>query len=183
GGDRRGWRLRPLSDVVLRGFVDEPRRIERRDDIAVRDDVEHTITRDLADADTVQLPATEDALDVALAARPGHDEHPFLRLGEHHLVRRHRLRPPRHKVEVDAHADTALCGDLTGRARKTRGAEILYGFDRVGFDELERRLHEQLLEERVADLHRWPLRVVARTELEGGEQRRAGDTVATCIGA
>ena len=50
-------------------------------------------------------------------------------------------------------------------------------------DELERRLHQELLEEGIADLHRGALVFAALAEFKGGEQRRAGDPVAPGVGA
>ena len=137
--------------------------------------------RRLADLHSVELPALEDAFDVALPAGAREDEHPLLRFAEHHLVRRHTLGAARDDVDIDAHAHAALGRHLARRAGEARGAEILDRLDRVHGDEFERRLHEELFEERIAHLHRRPLRVVSRTELERREQRCAGDAIAAGV--
>src|SRR5207245_10507889 len=156
------------------------RRKEGQGSVAVAD-LEPLVARDLADARALELPALEDALDVGLTPRARDDEHPLLRLREHHLERRHAAGASGHPADVDAHADAALRRDLARRAREPRGAEVLHGLDRVDRDELERRLEEELLDERVPHLHGRPLAVVTGTELERGQQRRARDAVAAGI--
>src|SRR5205823_4952477 len=77
-GDRLGrpglWRFRPLANVVLGRVVGERLRREGRDDLVPAPDLEPLVRGDLADADAVQLPASEDALDVGLAPGAGDDE-------------------------------------------------------------------------------------------------------------
>ena len=131
----------------------------------------------------MELPAGEDPLDVSFAAGTRDDEHPLLRLAEHDLVRGHARRAARHGPDVDAHADAALRGHLARRAGETRRAEILHRLDGVGGDELERRLEQELLKERVADLDRRPLRVRSAAQLEAREERCAGDAVAARVAA
>ena len=81
-------------------------------------------------------------------------------------------------VEVDADAGARPIGRLGRRAGDAGGAEVLQPLDEPALDELERRLDQQLLGERVADLDRGPLRGVVVGERRGGEDRRSPDAVA-----
>ena len=89
----------------------------------------------------------------------------------------------RHLREVDLDAAAGAAGHLEGRGRQAGGSHVLDADDGVRREELEARLQEQLLGERVADLHRRALllRLVAG-ELLGGH-RRAVDAVAAGLRA
>ena len=58
----------------------------------------------------------------------------------------------RDRVEVDEDAGPGPVGGLRRRAGDPAGAEVLEALDEAALDELEARLDEQLLGERVADL-------------------------------
>src|SRR5207245_828054 len=90
---------------------------------------------------------------------------------------RHPASAARDERHIDAHPHAALRGHLARGAGEPRSAKILYRLDGVGRDELERRLQQELLKERIPDLNRWALGVLTATELERGEERRAGDPV------
>jgi hypothetical protein len=100
----------------------------------------------------VQLPALEDALDIALATGARDDKHSLLRLAQHHFVWRHRASAARNQCDIDTHADGALCRDFADRACEAGGAEVLNSLDRIRGDQLERGFEQELLEERVAHL-------------------------------
>ena len=104
-------------------------------------------------------------------------QHPLLRLGEHDLVRRHAGFPLRHLVDIDLDSGAAARPHLAGRAGQPRGPHVLHPDQRVGRHQLQTRLEEQLLHERIADLDRRPLFRGAIVEL-GGRHRRAVDAVA-----
>ena len=129
----------------------------------------------------MQFPFLEDPLDIALAAGARDDEHSLLRLTEHHFVWSHGLRSARHERDVDPHADPAFCRDFADGARQSGGAEVLHRLDRVGVDQFERGLEEQLFKERITHLDRRTLGIRPGAELERREQRRASDPVAAGV--
>ena len=106
----------------------------------------------------------------AVAARD--QQHPLLRLGQHDLVRRHAGLADRDLGEVDLDAAARAAGHLEGRRRQSRRAHVLDPDHGIRLEELEAGLHEELLGERVADLHRGALLVgLVRRELLGGHGR------------
>ena len=118
------------------------------------------------------------------ASRPFFDDeqHPLLRFGQHDLVRRHAglaLRDERH-VDLDARA--AARSHFGRRTGQTGGAHVLDADERVGLHHLEARLEQQLLHERIADLHGRALLGRFVVELRR-RHRRAMDAVAAGFGA
>ena len=69
-----------------------------------------------------------------------------------------------------------------GRAGQPGGAHVLHADERVGLHQLEARLEQQLLHERIADLHGRPLLGRLLVELRR-RHRRAVDAVAAGLGA
>ena len=74
-------------------------------------------------------------------------------------------------------ADVAARRHLGRRRREAGGAHVLDGDDVAAADQLEARLEQQLLGERIADLDARALRVARLGEILRGE-RRAVDAVA-----
>ena len=113
------------------------------------------------------------------ASRPflTHEQHALLRFGQHDLVRRHAGLALRHVHDVDLDAGAAARAHLAGRAGQPGGAHVLHADERVGLHQLEARLEQQLLHERIADLHRRPLLGRLVVELRR-RHRRAVDAVA-----
>ena len=106
------------------------------------------------------------------ALRPDDRQHPLLGLGDHDLERLHARLAARDRVEIDEDPGSGPVGRLGRRAGDPAGAEVLEALDQPALDQLETRLDEQLLGERVADLDRRPLR-----RLVGAERRaRPGPT-------
>ncbi len=140
------------------------------------------VVRDLANLDRVQVPLLEHALHFRLAAALDDEQHALLRFRQHDLVRRHAGFPLRHARDVDFHADAAARSGFRRRARQARGAHVLHADARVGRHHLEARLEQQLLHERIADLHGRAF--VRRTVVELGRRHRgAVDAVAARLGA
>ena len=110
-------------------------------------------------------------------------EHPLLRLAGQHLVRLHGRLAQRHPLEVRAHAGPARRGRLGEGARQARAAEVLDALDEPGVVQLEAGLDEQLLGERVADLHARPARGAVLVEGRRGQHAHAADAVATGLRA
>ncbi len=59
------------------------------------------------------------------------------------------------------------------------GAQVLKRDQEAGVEELEAALDELRLLEWIADLNRWPLRLVGLVELGGGQNGRAADSIAS----
>ena len=81
-------------------------------------------------------------------------------------------------VEVDPHPGPRPVGGLGRGAGDPAGAEVLEPLDEPALDQLERRLDQELLGERVADLDAGPLRGVVVAERRAGEDARPADPVA-----
>jgi hypothetical protein len=131
----------------------------------------------LPDRHGVQVPLLEDRLHFRLAPFLGHEQHPLLRFRQHDLVGRHAGLALRHEGDVDLHAGAAARAHLAGGARQTGRAHVLDAHECVGLHHLEARLEEQLLHERIADLHRGPLLGRLLVELRRGH-RGAMDAIA-----
>ena len=84
--------------------------------------------------------------------------------------------------DVDLDAGAAARAHLAGRAGEARRAHVLDADERVGLHDLEARLEQQLLHERIADLHGRPLLGRLLVELRR-RHRRAVDAVAAGLGA
>ena len=142
------------------------------------DDRDVAVVGDPSDDRDRQTPALADLADGVPAVRPDDRAHPLLRLRDHDLERLHVRLAPRDRVEVDVDARPGPIGRLRGRTRDAAGAEVLEALDEPAVDELERRLDEQLLGERVADLDGRSLGRVVIGERRAGEDRRTADPVA-----
>ena len=149
--------------------------------LAVHASPEDAVRRHPPDRDGVQLPLGEDLLDLRLPPPRDDEEHPLLRLGEEDLVRRHARLTLGDAVEVDLRPRSRAGGHLRCRAGETGRPHVLDADDGARRHRLETRLEEELLGERVPDLHgRAPLR---RTLVEGlRRHRRSVDPVAPRLG-
>ena len=92
-----------------------------------------------------------------LAVGPEHHQHPLLALRQHHLVGGHAGLALRHRVEVEFDADAALAGHLDRGTGQAGRAHVLDRDDGVGRHQFQAGLDQQLLGERIADLHGGPL--------------------------
>ena len=122
------------------------------------------------------------ALDLGFASPLDDEQHALLRFREHDLVRRHPGLPLRDVLDVDLDAGAAARAHFARRAGQPGGAHVLDADQRVGRHQLETRLEQQLLHERIADLHRRPLLRRPLVELRR-RHRRAVDPVAPGLGA
>ena len=132
-----------------------------------------------ADDGDGQAPPLADLADLVPALRLDRGAHPLLRLGDHHLEWRHVRLTAGDRVEVDPDARARPVRGLGCGARDPTGAEVLESLDESALDELERCLDQQLLGERVADLHARPLRGVVLAERGAREHGRPADAVAS----
>ena len=130
----------------------------------------------------MQVPFLEDPLDLGLAPLLDDEQHPLLRFRQHDLVGRHAGLALRHERHVDLDAGAAARAHLGRRTGQTGRAHVLDADERVGLHDLEARLEQQLLHERIADLHGRPLLGRLVVELRR-RHRRAVDAVAPGLGA
>ena len=85
---RKVGRLRHRATVEWRP-VRQRLSADLRDHLALVLDAHSAVRRDLANADRVEVPLLEDALDLSLAPTLDDKEHALLGFGKHDLVRRH----------------------------------------------------------------------------------------------
>ena len=153
---RRQHRLEGVGEVravVDRRLVAELLDRQIRHRLAAVPDDEAQRVGGLADDREVEPPFAEDGFRLLLQAGLQHHEHALLALGEHHLVGRHALLAAGHLVEVELDAEVALGAHLDRRAGQAGGAHVLDRDHGAGLHQLEAGLEQELLGERVADLH------------------------------
>ena len=138
------------------------------DEHAVMTNAQARFGLDRAHDNRVQAPLCEDAQDLFLSALFGHKKHSFLTFGKHNFVRRHPGFTLRHQVEFDIETDTAARAHLAGRAGQAGGAHVLNPYNRTRLHGFEAGFEEQLLHERIADLHIGPLLLRPFLELFAG---------------
>ena len=139
------------------------------------------IGRDLPDPRCVKIPFLENPLDLLLAPALDDEQHPLLRLGQHDLVRRHAALALWNERDVDLDACAAARSHFRRRAGQPGRAHVLDPDQRVGAHHLQAGFEQELLHERIADLHGRPLFRRFLAEL-GGRHRRAVDAVAAGLG-
>ncbi len=130
-----------------------------------------------------EVPLAEDLEDAAEPVAPGDEEHPLLGLRQHDLVGRHARFADGNLREVELDPASGPSRHLECRGGQAGRAHVLDPDDGVGLEELEARLQQELLRERIAHLHGRLLlfRLVADEFLRG--HRGAVDSVAPGPGA
>ena len=118
--------------------------------------------RGLADDREVEAPFAEDRLGLLLLLRLEHHEHALLALREHHLVGGHAGLAARHVVELERDAEIALGAHLDRRAGQAGRAHVLDRDHAILGHDLEAGFEQELLRERIADLHGRALLVASR---------------------
>jgi hypothetical protein len=137
---------------------------------------------DLTDRGGQHAPLLGDGQHGRQVLRRDDGQHPLLRLARQHLVRLHRGLAQRHAVQVREHPGPAGRGRLGQRAGQPGAAEVLDALDELRVVQLEAGLDEQLLGERVADLHRRPAGRAVRVEGGAGQHRDPADAVTAGLG-
>ncbi len=174
GGAQRRWRRRgnPGAVVLRRGARE---RLQRQvgHGLAVQAHDEAVLGDGLADHGEVEVPFLEHGPGFGLLLGTEHHQHPLLAFGEHHLVGGHPRLAHRDAVEVEPDPEIPLVAHLHRRAGEAGGAHVLDRDDRAGCHELQARLHQPLLGEGIAHLHRRPLLLDRGVELGGGHGRAA----------
>ncbi len=170
---------RPL---VHRRFVRQRPIRDLGDDCSALLHAKQSVSRHFSDVHRMQVPLVEDALDLRFAAALHDEQHPLLRLGEHDFVGRHAGLALRDEGDIDFNARPAPRAHLRRGAGEAGRSHVLDPDERVGLHHLEAGLEEQLLHERIADLHRGALLRRLVVELGRGH-RRAVNAVAACLRA
>ena len=115
-----------------------------------------------------QVPFVADLEHFLLAALLRHQQHPLLRLGEHHLVGRHPRFAPRHGIDVQLQPAPRARGHLHAARGQPRRPHVLDPHQAVGLEQLQAGFEQELLHERVAHLHGGALGLALLIELRGG---------------
>ena len=145
---------RPVIDRrLVAEFLD--RKIGQR--LAVMANEEALGRRGLADDREIESPLAEDVLGFLFLLGLEHHEHALLAFRKHHLVTAHAGLARRHFFQIERDAEIALGAHLDCRAGQTCRAHILDRDHAALLHDLETRLEQQLLCERIADLHGRPL--------------------------
>ena len=145
---------------------------------AALDDRDRAVVGHPADHRAGQAPAGADLGDLGVPLGADDRDHPLLRLADHHLEGGHPRLPARDRVEVDEDPRPGPVGGLADAAGDAGRPEVLDALGEAPVDDLEGRLDEQLLGERVADLDGRALGGVLVAERGAGEDRGAADPVA-----
>ena len=169
--------------VVDRALVGDGARRDVDDPLAVPVDGEPVAVGDLTDDGGQHVPLAADGEEGVDLGRLDDRAHALLRLAHQDLGRGERAVAQRDGVEVDVHAAGAGAGELGRRAGEAGAAEVLDAGDQVGGEDLQARLDEQLLGERVADLDARALGRAVLVEGLAGQHADAADAVAAGAGA
>src|SRR6266853_960480 len=177
-------RRRGDGAIVDGSFFGEGMRGNFRSDATIVVDAGDAAFGDLADDDSVEAPLLENRKDFVLAAFFGDEEHALLRFAEHDFVRRHAGFALGNFGEIDFDAGAAAGSHFHGGAGEPGGAHVLNRHDRAGLHGFETGFEEELLHERVADLHVGALLLGLLGEFGGGQERCAVNSVAAgfCAG-
>ena len=185
-GQRRG--IQPLAVVEgcgarRRAFVGRRLRREGLDRNA--DDVlpapagpKQAVVRHVADLRGLQVPLGEHLGDRGLAALPGHDQHAFLRFGQQQFVCGHPVFAGRHAVQVEEDAGVSAVGHFDRGTRQSGRAHVLDADDQILLHQFQTGFDQEVLGERVPDLHRGAEILGPLVELPRGQQAGAVDAVA-----
>src|SRR5437763_3325721 len=149
-----------------------------RGEPAVIFDAQQAVVGDVTHHHRVQSPLLEYVEHLALAALFRDQEHAFLRFAEHDFVRGHARLTLRHFGEVDLDAGSAARGHFRRGTGQARRAHVLNGHYRAGLHGFETCFQQELLHERVADLHIGALLLRFFGELGAGQERCAVNAVA-----
>ena len=179
----RHWRFPARQRTFVHGRVVSEGLIRNLgDDFSVLEHAQLVVGCDLANFDRIESPFFKDAKDFLLAAFLGDEQHAFLRLAQHDFVRSHAGFALRHAVKLDFDAHAAARAHLAGRAGESGRAHILNADNRSGLHGFEAGFEQQLLQERIADLHVRTLGFRSFAEFLAGHGR-AVDAVASGLGA
>ena len=121
--------------------------------LAVQHDDETVFWNGLAHDGEIEVPFVEDRLRLGFLFGAKDHEHAFLALGQHHLIGGHAAFAHRNRFEVEPDAQATLVAHFHRRTGKPRRTHILDRDDGAGCHELQRRLHQALFGEGVADLN------------------------------
>ena len=134
-----------------------------------------------ADNNGVETPFREDAQHLVFAAFFRDQQHALLAFRKHDLVGAHAGFTLRNQIEFDIEADAAARAHLAGGTGEAGSAHILNAHDGAGLHGFKTCFEQQLLHERVADLHVGALGLSSFVEFFA-RHRRAVNAVAAGLG-
>src|SRR5581483_4895237 len=130
----------------------------------------------------IEAPFFENLENFVLPTLLGNQQHPFLRLAQHDLVRSHAGFALRNAVEFNLDADVAASAHLAGRAGQPGCAHALNAHNGTGLHGFEAGLEQKLFQERITDLDVGALRFRGFAEFLAGHGG-AVNPVTTGLGA
>ncbi len=136
-----------------------------RHNLAVFEHAHLGVQRDAANFNRIQSPLLEHAEYFLFASLLRDQQHAFLRLAEHNLVRSHARFALRDAVQFNFDSCAAARTHLAGRAGQASRAHILYAHDGPGLHRLEAGFQQQLFKEWISDLNVGALRFRTLAEL------------------
>ncbi len=164
--------------VVERRIVRERCGGHVADDLVSHPDDEPSRAGHGTDHRRAESPLRADRLSALELARLDHGDHALLALGHHDLEGLHPGLALRNNTRIDLDAYAAPARHLADRTRETGRAAVAKGHEQLVLKQLEARLDEQLLLERIAHLDTRALVFGALVELLAREHARASDAVA-----
>ena len=179
---RRTWRRRNRFAGIKRRFIGQRLRGNLRGECSVVADAHHAVVGDTTDFGAGHVPFFEDLAHHFFVAALGDDEHSLLRFAEQNLVRRHARLAFGNLGQIDLDAGAAAARCFTSGAGQSRRAHVLNAGDGIGREQFQTGFEQQLLLERIADLH--GRAIFARFFRQfAGSERGAGQTVAARFSA
>lgn len=151
--------------------------------LAVPEDLQLRALGHLTDDGGDDVPLLADLHEAVHVLRLDDRAHALLRLAHEDLLGREGGVAQRHGVQLDAHAAGARGGQLGGGTGEPGAAEVLDARDELLLEDLQGALDEELLLERVADLHGGALGGLGVVEGLRGQHGDTADAVAAGAGA
>src|SRR5699024_10295445 len=110
--------------------------------------------------------------------RGDHGHHPLLRFAHQDLAGGQSGVAQQHVLQIHVHTALTVGGQFTGGTGDAGGAQVLDCLHHAGGEQLQAAFDEDLLHERVTDLHAGPFGGLVRVEGLTGEDGGAADAVA-----
>ena len=139
--------------------------------ITLIDDPQLAVIADFSDDRGIQIPLMEDRHYLVYIRWFDDQKHPFLRLGEHDLIRRHSMFALRNLVDLHGDPDSGFASHFRAGASQPRCTHILDADHEILADHLEGCLEQELFHEGIADLNRGSLLFRFIGEIDRGEGR------------
>ncbi|MNW51504.1 hypothetical protein D3C74_289910 [compost metagenome] len=154
---------------INRAFIHQRRYRHITDNLAMMEQLQAAVIGYLAHFTADNPPAVKNLLCLCFILGFNHKQHPLLRLGQHHLVRRHAVFTLRYLIQIQLQAVARLARHFGTGAGQSGCAHILNTQHNAAVDQLQAGFHHQLFHKRIADLHRCLLGFRFLTQFNGGK--------------